>query len=193
MPQLDTAHPETHTANHSAFAPDPVASFFASNWLLRNCLFLGVVHTCSYSPSAAPFSVALLDKNGEVLYSSLIQSPAAFSASVLDTYGVSRADITNAPHLNDVSTHLSSIAGSRPVVCHDAIRAARSFPHFAPGEWCGIQLILDDLFAAHPLSIQDALRAVGEDLPTCAAPRKAIYDAECCRRILVALDRTDGV
>ncbi len=139
--------------------------------------------------------LALLDARGAVLLDTLVRPSCAVAEGARSVHGITDAELAGAPAWAEVDAQLRQLTAGRLLVSHNAGFDARlvdqtSDAHgcapLVAAEWaCTMELLTGANGGRWP-DLGLALSIVGAAPPEGAAHR-ARYDAECCRRIVLAL------
>ena len=141
---------------------------------------------------------AVLDRHGVVLLDTLVKPVGAVPAETTAIHGLSDLHLVDAPAWPAVAERLAEVIRERLLVAHNADFDARLIAQSsrlhrveAPdcGQWeCTLDLLTAVNDGRWP-SLARAMALAGAQPPgsDVGRPHQAIYDAECCRRIVVAL------
>ncbi|HYD60556.1 MAG TPA: 3'-5' exonuclease [Noviherbaspirillum sp.] len=165
----------------------------AAMLLAQNALFLDT-ETTGLDEGAEIIEIAILDSAGAVLLESLVRPTIPIPADATAIHGLTDADLEAAPTWPAIAPVVAEILDRRLVVAHNAgfdsrmlRQTCRRFGLEAPAAtWlCTMQMLTEWNGGRWP-KLGEAARLAGADLRN--LPRhRARYDAEICRRILVAL------
>lgn len=174
-----------------------MACFDAGHLLALDPLFLDT-ETTGLDASAEIVEIAVLDKAGAVLLDTLVQPVRPMRDDARAVNGITDAELASAPTWAASDARVKALLAGRLVVAHNADFDRRMLAQTCglhalsvpeAGGWaCTLELLMEPNGGRWP-SLGDAMWLAGAERPdnVCGRPHRAAFDAECCRRIVVAL------
>lgn len=140
--------------------------------------------------------IAILDIHGQVLFHSLVCPSVPVTEGARFVHGISDAELATAPDWPTVYPVISALLQGRNVVAHNAsfdarllaqTCAAHDLPQIQVAEyWCTLDVLTDANGGRWP-RLRRAMEISGAALPESGNAHRAVFDAECRRRIVIAL------
>jgi len=154
--------------------------------------------TTGVDEEAEIIEVAVLALDGTVLLETLVKPVGAVPPQATAIHGLADVDLANAPTWPHIAMRLTELIDGRMLIAHNAsfdmrmfVQSNRRHGLAAPtgDRWgCTMEMLTYANDGRWPrLSL--AMSIAGVDAPGNIAgrPHRAAYDAECCRRIILAL------
>lgn len=161
--------------------------------LIKNGFLIIDTETTGLSKDAEICEIAVLDQDGNLIFYSLIKPSKPIPDNVIAIHGISNEMVQDAPCFKDISMQLLDLLSLQNIVAHNAYfdRKRLDF-EFSK---CGISLnatwyctmLLSTPKGSKWNKLAEALKQFNLDLAGVA--HSAIYDAECCRQILIAMSK----
>lgn len=169
----------------------------AAALLDQDPLFLDT-ETTGLDDQAEIIEIAVLNQHGGILLESLARPLCSVPPEATVIHGLTDADLAGAPTWRALDASLTRLLAGRVVIAHSASFDERLLEQtcgrhqlVAPpvARWvCSLQLTAGIGGVRRP-ALAVALQLAGAEPPdpSHGRPHRAAYDAECCRRIIVAL------
>jgi DNA polymerase-3 subunit epsilon len=169
----------------------------AAQLLACDPLFLDT-ETTGLDGEAEIIEIAVLDRHGQVLLESLVRPVCPVPPEVSAIHGLKDADLLDAPTWPALADSLTQLLAGRTVVAHSASfderlieQSCRRHGLIAPvvASWeCSLELTAGIEGVRRP-ALAVAMRLAGAEPPDPSRghPHRAVYDADCCRRVVAAL------
>lgn len=169
----------------------------AAHLLTLKPLFVDT-ETTGLDADAEIIELAVLDMEGTVLLETLVKPVDAVPPQATAVHGLADVDLVNAPAWPDIAVPLAELVHGRVLIAHNASFDMRMFEQssrrhglatLAADQWeCTMEMLTHANDGRWPrLSV--AMSMAGADGPgsVIGRPHRAAHDAECCRRIILAL------
>ncbi len=171
------------------------ASDCAKQWLLLDPLFVDL-ETTGLGWDDQVIEIAILDKNGFVLFETLIKSSLPIPEEATSVNGITNSMVENSPSFVDVVDQIGSIIQGRKIIAHNSsfdftmlfgeFRRCGKKELFPTDSWfCTMKLLCDQNDGRYP-SLGDSM-AISCAEPGDGVSHRARFDADCCRRIVLSL------
>lgn len=162
-------------------------------------LFLDV-ETTGLDEAAEVIEIAIVDRHGAVLLDSLVKPQGAISPEAQAIHGIMPAMLDCAPCWAAVAPRVAALLHQRLVVAHHAAFDARLMRQSCARyglqalfhcNWACTLELLTECNGGRWSSLSAAIHLAGAKSPAepIGSSHRARYDAECCRRIIIALAR----
>lgn len=171
----------------------------ATAWLAQDPLFLDT-ETTGLDDDAEIVEIAILDAEGNILLQELCRPSKPMAPEAAAVNKIDPAELDDAQPWPSIAGQVASLLAGRLVICHNADYDARlirqtcrihNTPAPAPAEWgCTLQLLWPLNGERRP-RLTRAMELAGAEYPAEGSAHRAAYDAECCRRIVLALGAED--
>lgn len=171
-----------------------VARATAAGWLTDNPLFLDT-ETTGLGDSDQIAEIAVLDQAGAILFQSLVNPSCPMAPEAAAVNGITEAEIATAPTWPLVFAQVATLIEGRTIICHSSDFDKRmvqqtcvAYGLSAPAvNWrCTKELLADGNGGRWP-SLADAMNLVAATWPEFGKAHRASYDADLCRRVVLAL------
>lgn len=166
----------------------------ATAWLEAKPLFLDT-ETTGLDDCDQIAEIAILDAAGAVLFQSLVKPSCPMNPAAAAVNGITDAELSTAPTWPQVFAQVAPVIEGRTVICHSADfdermlhQTCAAYGLDAPGAtWqCTKELLADGNGGRWP-RLGDAMSLVGATWPESGKAHRAAYDADLCRRVVLAL------
>jgi DNA polymerase-3 subunit epsilon len=169
----------------------------AAQLLALNPLFIDT-ETTGLDSESEIIEIAVLDRDGNALLETLVKPMKEVPPEATAIHGLGNAELMNAPTWPDVTRQLTGLLYGRVLIAHNAEFDMRmveqssrrhGLPPPASDRWtCTMEMLTHANDGRWPnLNLAMSIAGVvGPGLPT-SRPHRAAYDADCCRRIVLAL------
>lgn len=172
-----------------------VIEITAAAWLAQDPLFLDT-ETTGLDDDAEIVEIAILNAEGEILLQELCRPSKPMAPEAAAVNKIDPAELDAAQPWPSIAGQVAGLLAGRLVICHNADYDARlirqtcrihNTPPPAPAEWdCTLQLLWPLNGERRP-RLTRAMELAGAEYPAEGSAHRAAYDAECCRRIVLAL------
>lgn len=160
-------------------------------------LFLDT-ETTGLDADAEVVEIAVLDRHGATLFESLVKPMIPVPDEAIAIHNITNEDLAQAPPWSNVAAVVQSLVGGRVLVAHNAEFDERmlrqtSDRHRVPmpvgALWeCTLELLTQVNGGRWPnLAVAMELTGAMRPDPVVGRVHRATYDADCCRRIVLAL------
>jgi len=168
----------------------------AADWLANDPLFLDT-ETTGLDDDAQIVEIAILDAAGGVLFESLVNPGGPIPADAARIHGIGDAEVAVAPSWPQLIERVGGVLSGRLVVMHNGSfddrmlrqtsdRHGATLPVYTSA--CTLALLTKANGGRWPrLTRAMELAGAVAPAPEAGRPHRAAYDAECCRRVVVAL------
>lgn len=169
----------------------------AAHLLSLNPLFVDT-ETSGLGENAEIIEVAVLEPDGTVLLEALVKPVDDVPPQATAVHGLANVDLADAPAWPDIAALLTELVHGRVLIAHNASFDMRMFEQSsrrhglatpAADRWaCTMEMLTHANDGRWPrLSLAMSMAGVDGPASVIGRPHRAAYDAECCRRIILAL------
>ena len=169
----------------------------AAHLLTLNPLFVDT-ETSGLDADAEIIEVAVLALDGTVLLDTLVKPVDVVPAQATAVHGLVDADLVDAPAWPDIAPTLAELIQGRVLIAHNASfdlrmleQSSRRYGLATPNgdRWvCTMEMLTHANDGRWPrLSLAMSMAGIDGPVDTTGGPHRAAYDADCCRRIVLAL------
>lgn len=167
----------------------------AEHWISSNALFVDT-ETTGLGETDQAIEIAVIHRNGSVLYQSLIKPTVAINPAAEAVHGISAKELANAPTWAEIHKEVCALVAGRQLISHNTDFDQRiikqtcdayGLSNIQPAGWgCTMSLLLTKTDGKWP-RLAKAMEIAGAIEPNIGAAHRAAFDAECCRRIVLGL------
>jgi DNA polymerase-3 subunit epsilon len=169
----------------------------AAHLVTLNPLFVDT-ETTGLDSAAEIIEVAVLEPDGTALLETLVKPVDPVPQEATAIHGLANVDLVDAPAWPDVAARLGELMHGRLLIAHNASFDMRMFEQSsrrhglatpAGDRWaCTMEMLTHANDGAWPnLSLAMSMAGVIGLEHVAGRPHRAAYDADCCRRIILAL------
>lgn len=159
--------------------------------LVKNGFLVLDTETTGIKQDSEIVEIAVLDQYGGIVFHSLIKPTKRIPKDVIKIHGITNEMVQDAPSFSDIATQLYEILSNKNLVAHNSYFDSKRLNY----EFLKCELNLKATWECTMLmstpkgykwnKLGEAMQQLKIDFE--GVSHRALYDAECCRQILISL------
>lgn len=144
--------------------------------------------------------LAIISEDGRILFDSLVRPAGTHASHAEHIHGITATDLATAPSFRELESEISALLDNTIPVAHNVdydlelilraytLHSAETTPTPGRAE-CTMGMAMAAAGSSRPLRLNEALERFGVQKPPAGSFHRAAYDAECARRLWLALSQ----